>query len=172
MPADDLLRFVGEPPAYSVWWLVLGVAGIIVVLGWVAAVYVWTLPPERLRGRLHTWLTRRRFLAAVRRIGDEFRSGALTAEQASAGLSRAVRGFLSITTGTRAHYLHVSEISDSPDAGVSAAAPLLAALAQAQFDPNRQPDLAALEQAAGELISGFQMEAETEAGNETRPSWN
>ena len=146
MPADDLLRFVGEPLTVSRWWLVLGLLGIVAVITWCVGIYVWTMPS----GRLHAWLTRRRFAKAVRRIGDHFRSGALTSTEACAQLSAVVRSFLAVATGTPAEYMHVSELADSP---VAEAAPLLSELTAAQFDRTISADVATLERAAEELVT-------------------
>jgi hypothetical protein len=148
MPADDLLRYIGEPLMVSRWWLVLGVLGIVAVLAWCAGIYVWTMP----WGRLHAWLTRRRFATAVRRIGHRFRSGALTSTEACAQLSAVVRSFLAVATGIPAEYMHVSELADSP---VAAAAPLLSELTAAQFDRTISADVATLERAAEELIASW-----------------
>lgn len=155
MPADDLLRFIGEPPEVSRWWLALGVLGIVAVIGWCAGVFVWTMPSAPLQklpglGQLHAELTRRRFARSIRQIGDRFRSGALTPAQACGELSGVVRSFLSVTTGTPAEYMHVSELADSP---VAQASPLLAELTAAQFDHTASPDVATLERAAEELIT-------------------
>jgi hypothetical protein len=158
VPADDLLRFIGEPQAFSRWWLVLGIVGIGLVVLICAGIYIWTLPAGRLRStrgttQVHAFLTRRRFVAAVRRIGEQFRSGTMTSAQASAELSHAVRAFLAVSTGTRAQYLHVSEIAESPNAAVAGTAPLLAALTEAQFDPDTDVDVDALQRASEELIT-------------------
>ncbi|MET0898513.1 MAG: hypothetical protein ABWY45_11435 [Mycobacterium sp.] len=155
MPAEDLLRFIGEPPEVSRWWLALGVLGILAVIGWCAGVFVWTMPTAPLRGMpvigtLRAEVTRRRFARSVRRIGDRFRSGALTPAQACAELSGVVRSFLSVATGTPAEYMHVSELANS---AVADASPLLAELTAAQFDHTASPDVATLERAAEELIS-------------------
>ena len=129
MPAEDLLRFIGEPLTYSHWWLVLGVLGVVAVIAWCVGVYVWTMPTGRLwqlpavEG-LHARLIRRRFAGAVRGIGDRHRRGELTSAQACAELSHAVRSFLAVATGTPAQYMHVSEIADFPADSVAAAAPL------------------------------------------------
>ena len=157
MPADDLLRFIGEPSAVSRWWLALGVLGILAVIGWCVGVYVWTMPAAPLQnlpvlGSLRADLTRRRFARSVRQIGDRFRRGEVTSVQASAELSAVVRTFLSVTTGTPAQYMHVSELADSPAAE---AAPLLAELTAAQFDPAASADVPALGSAAEELITSW-----------------
>ena len=157
MPADDLLRFIGEPVAVSRWWLALGVLGLLAVIGWCVGIYVWTMPAAPLQnmpvlGSLRADLTRRRFARSVRQIGDRFRSGEVTPAQACAELSSVVRNFLSAATGTPAPYMHVSQVADSPAAE---AAPLLAELTAAQFDPAASADVPALGRAAEELITSW-----------------
>ena len=157
MPADDLLRFIGEPLAVSRWWLALGVLGILAVIGWCVGIYVWTMPAAPLQslpvlGSLRADLTRRRFTRSVRQIGDRFRNGDLTPAQACAELSSVVRTFLSVATGTPAQYMHVSELAASP---VARASPLVAELTAAQFDHTASPDVTTLEHAAEQLISAW-----------------
>jgi len=79
---DDLLHHVFGPQPYSSWWLAGGVLLIIVVIGWYASIFVWTLPSERLRRipvvrRVHARVIRQRFARRVRRISDEHRAGRL-----------------------------------------------------------------------------------------------
>jgi hypothetical protein len=160
MPAEDLLRFIGEPLTYSRWWLALGILGLAAVIVWGIGVYVWTMPADRLSRipaveGMHERLIRRRFAKTVRRIGDRYRSGALTSGQACAELSATVRGFLSVATGTPAQFMHVSEIATSSVESVAGAAPLLDRLTAAQFDPNAHTDVDALQRQAEELISAW-----------------
>lgn len=160
MPAEDLLRFLGEPLTYSRWWLVAGVLGIVAVVAWCIGVYAWTVPASRLQrlpavAGMHNWLVRRRFENAVRGIGERHRSGALTAGQACAELSATLRSFLAEATGAPAPYMHVSEIAVSGAPLVVAAAPLLDQLTTAQFDPGAEADVAALQQQAEELVASW-----------------
>lgn len=160
MPADDLLRFIEGPQSFSQWWLVLGVVLILVTIAWCVGVFLWTLPPGRLQrtpvlGQVNAGLSKRRFAKSARRIGDRFRSGAITSAQASAELSALLRSFLSVATGTRAQYLHVSEIAESPVESLAGAAPLLTDLDRARYDPSAPVDVAALQRAAEELISAW-----------------
>lgn len=46
---DDLLEFVSGPPSYSRLWLWLGIALLVAVVGWFAAIFVATLPAQNLR---------------------------------------------------------------------------------------------------------------------------
>jgi hypothetical protein len=160
MPAEDLLRFLAEPPTYSRWWLVLGVLGVVAVIAWCIGVYAWTRPASRLPrlpavAGVQNWLVRRRFEGAIRGIGERHRSGTLTAGQASAELSGALRDFLAAATGTPAPYMHLSEIVGSREPLVAGAAPLLDRLTTAQFDPAADADVAALLRQAEELIASW-----------------
>ncbi|MCV7278488.1 hypothetical protein H7J88_02360 [Mycolicibacterium flavescens] len=133
---DDLLRFVGGPSPYWTGWLWLGLALLVFVIAWYAAVFVWTLPSDQLRRLpavrdIHARLLRRRFAAAVRRTVARHRDGELTAAQAAAAMSRTLRSFLGQATGVRAQYLHLDAIGAGD---LAPAAPVLAALDDAQFN--------------------------------------
>lgn len=148
MPAEDLLRYLAEPPVVSRWWLVLGVLGIVAVIAWCTGIHLLTRPTAKLPAAL----TRRRFARSVRRIGDRYRSGAITSTEACAQLSAVVRSFLTTTTGAPAEYMHISELAQSP---VAEAAPLLSELTAAQFDQTIAADVSTLERAAEELIASW-----------------
>ncbi len=157
MPADDLLRFIGGPLPFPVWWLGIGLLLLLVVIGWYTTIFVWTLPPARLRrmpmvSDIHSWVNRRRFARAVRRIGARYRDGDLTPTQASAGISRTVRSFLYVSTGIRAQYMHVGQFAGGP---LAPAAPLLDGLDDARFNPGARVDVAALLSSAEKLISSW-----------------
>lgn len=155
MPSDDLLRFIGAPLPYSAWWFLLGILLVAVVITWCVGVFVWTLPPSRLRvlpviRGIHAGLTRRRFIRAVRNAFGQYRAGVINGPQASAAISRSVRSFLFVFTGVRAQYLHVGDMVDGP---LAPAAPLLARLNDVQFSLAPADDIATLGQSAEELIS-------------------
>lgn len=133
---DDLLRFVGGPLPYSTGWLWLGLALLAIVIVWHAGVFVWTLPSGQLRRlpavrTIHAKLLRRRFARAVRRTVVRHRDGELTAAQAGAAMSRALRSFLHQATGARTQYMHLDAIGASE---LAPAAPVLAALDDTQFN--------------------------------------
>ncbi|KDE97606.1 hypothetical protein Y900_001320 [Mycolicibacterium aromaticivorans JS19b1 = JCM 16368] len=156
MPGD-LLRFVGGPTPYSSWWLWLAIILLVVVIVWYAAVFVVTLPSDRLRelpafGDLHARLTRRRFAGGIRRIIESRRRGELSDAQAYDQMSHTVRSFLHQATGVRAQYLHVNEIAAGT---LSPAAPLIAALRDARFDAGTDADPDRLGAQAEELIRSW-----------------
>ncbi len=135
MPGD-LLRYLGGPTGFGSWWWLVAAGSAAVVLGWYAGVYVWTLPPARLRrapviAGVHRWLLRRRFARAIDTAAALHRAGQLSRQQAASQMSRTLRSFLHVTTGTRAQYLHIDAITVSTE--LQAAAPVLTALNDAQF---------------------------------------
>ena len=151
---DDLLRFVSGTPPYSLWWLWLAVALIMLVIAWYAAVFVWTLPSRHLRRipvirSLHGYVIRRRFARSVRKAVTEHRSGRLAAADAGARISRALRSFLHQSTGTPAQYMHVDAIMGSE---IAAAGPLFAALNDIQFNAESREDMTELADTAEGLI--------------------
>lgn len=140
---DDLLRFVGGPPGYSLWWLWLGVALILAVSAWFTVIVVSTLPSRRLRTMpvvrdAHARLLRQRFAGRVRTILRQHRAGELTDVAASAALSRTLRSFLHQATGRRVQYMQLKDIAASD---LAVAAPVLEALGDAQFSAAPTADI-------------------------------
>lgn len=157
MPADDLLRFIGSPLPFSSGWLWAGLIVLAAVLIWSIAVFVWTLPPSRLRtvpvlNTLHATLLKRRFAKAVRRIREHYLAGGLSAAQAGAQISRTLRSFLYVSTGVRAQYLHVGTIAAGP---LAPARPLFDALNDIQFNRAARSDVAAVSNSAEEFIRSW-----------------
>jgi hypothetical protein len=151
---DDLLRYVSGPMPYSPWWLWLGLLLLVIVTVWCAGVFVWTLPSHRLRRipvvrTLHATLLRRRFTRTIRSVDRQYRAGELSAAQACARMSRTLRSFLHQATGTRAQYMHVTNITASP---LAKAAPLFAELNDAQFNTTSHVNVSHVGSAAEELI--------------------
>jgi len=154
---DDVLNFVFGPSPYSASWLWLGLALLILVIGWYAGVFVWTLPAHRLRSipvlrSVHAKLLRRTFVRAVRSIDGQYRAGELTAAEASHRMSRTLRSFLHQATGTPAQYLHVEAIRSGE---LADAAPVLAALNDAQFNTASPVDVREIGVTAEELIQSW-----------------
>lgn len=151
---DDLLRFVSGTPPYSLWWLLLALALVLLVIAWYAGVFVWTLPSRQLRRlpvirSLHGYVLRRRFTRSIRNAVAGHRSGRLTAADAGARISRTLRSFLHQRTGTPAQYMHVDAIIASE---LAAAGPVFAALNDVQFNAESHEDMAELADTAEELI--------------------
>lgn len=154
---DDLLRFVGAPPPYSSWWLWLGLALIVLVIAWYAAVLVATMPSARLRRlpvirSMHARLLRYRYARTTREITRRHRAGELNAVQAGAALSRTLRSFLHQATGRRAQYMQLKAIAAGD---LAPAAPVLESLAEVQFDRTSTADLDRLGADTEEVIRSW-----------------
>lgn len=151
---DDLLRFVSGPMPYSWWWLWLGLALVLLVVAWWTAVFVWTMPSERLRRipvirSLHGRLLRRRFIRSIRKVDARYDAGELSKAEAGAQISSTLRSFLHQATGTPAQYMHVDAITASE---LAVAAPLISMLNDAQFNTGSPVNIGDAEQATEELI--------------------
>ena len=156
MPGD-LLRFIGGPPDPSGWWLLLCLLSFVLAVGWIAAVLVWTLPPQRLQRipgarKLHRTLVRRRFVTSIRRTSQQYRDMAYTPAQASAAYGRTVRSFLFVWTGIRAQYLQRVELANGE---LARAVPLLDLFHDVQFNDESGMDVLSLGRSAEELIRSW-----------------
>lgn len=154
---DDLLRFVDGPSASPLWWLWVGLGLLATVVCWGALVVIATLPSDRLRHlpgarTAHAQLLRRRYARTVATWTRRHRDGEVPADRAAAAISGAVRGFLQQATGERARYMHLSELESGR---LSAAAPVLAALGDAQFSAEPTVDVGELGEQAEELIRSW-----------------
>lgn len=154
---DDLLRHVIGPTPYSPVWLWTAIGLILLLCAWYAAVFVLTSRRRSVRtlpvvGAARAELLRRRSIRAVRRIGNRYRAGDLSAAPAGAALSRELRAFLHAATGVQAQYLQVDAIAES---SAAAAAPILAELTDIQFNHRSALDVATAGDAAEELIRGW-----------------
>jgi hypothetical protein len=154
---DDVLRFVIGPSPYSASWLWFGLTLLVLVIAWCVGVFVWTLPADRLRTipwirSVHAKLLRRRFARTIRSIDGRYRTGELSAAQASAEISRTLRSFLHQATGTRAQYMHVEAIRSSD---LADAAPLFQALNDAQFNTASPVEISEVGSTAEELIRSW-----------------
>lgn len=152
--SDDLLRYLGAPSPYSVWWFVVGLFIVMLVIAWYVGVFVWTLPASTL-GRIpvvrsvHGILVRRRFTRSIRAVSDAYRSGEMSSRDAAGAMRRTLRSFLALHTGGRAYYMHVGDMASSELAPV---VPLFSALEDAQFSTTSSVDLAGVARDAEELI--------------------
>jgi hypothetical protein len=151
---DDLLRFISGPTPYSPWWLWFGLALIVLVISWYATIFVWTMSSERLRHipvirTLHSEVLRRRFIRSIRRIEARHRAGELSRAEAGTQISRTVRSFLYLATGTPAQYMHVGAIGASD---LAAAGALFSELNDARFNAGSPVNVSDVGEAAEELI--------------------
>lgn len=155
--SDELVRFVSGPTPYSSWWVWLAVALLVVLVGWYAAVFVFTMPRQRIRGlpllgAARSELAKRRSARTVRAIGERYRAGELAAAPAAAAISRELRAFLHAATGTRAEYMHIDAIATG---GLALAAPVLAQLNDAQFNAGSRVDVGSVSDSTEELIHAW-----------------
>jgi hypothetical protein len=153
----ELLRYLGGPDPYSAWWLAGGVAIAAAIMIWCAGVLVWTMPAQRLRRiplirTLHARLVRRKFTGSIRAARDGYRTGQLSAAQCAAAMRGTLRGFLAVTTGDRAHFMHVADMETSDLASV---APMFSALNDAQFNTGSRIDVDGVGHQAEELIRSW-----------------
>jgi hypothetical protein len=154
---DDLLRYVIGPTPYSSSWSWLAVSLSAILVLWYVGVFVVTMPNRRVRdlpliGDARDRMVRRRLARRVHAIGDRYRSGELAGAAAGAAVSRVVRAFLQEATGVRAEYMQLDDIADGE---LAAAAPLLAELNDAQFNPGSRVGVAKAIGSAEELIRSW-----------------
>lgn len=154
---DDLLRFVSGPTSYSGWWLVAAVLLTLVVIGWYAGVFAFTARNRRVgdiafvAATRHEWL-RRRYMRAVRDVGDRYRARDITAAPAATAVSRELRAFLHRVSGAPAEYMQIDAIAAG---ALAPAVPVLTELADAQFNADSTRDVGALSDSVVELIRSW-----------------
>lgn len=156
MPTD-LLRYISGPTPYPLWWAAIAALLVAAVIGWYAAVFVWTLPPTTLRktrvvSMLHRKLLARRFVRTIAATTSGYRAGVITPARACADYSRTLRSFLQVATGRRAQYMHTAELAGGP---LAPAAPLIAALNDARFTPTAHVDVERFGVAVQEMIRSW-----------------
>jgi hypothetical protein len=154
---DDVLQFVFGPSPYAAWWLWLGLGLLTLVSAWYIGVFVWTLPAHRLRSiplvrTAHAKLLRRKFIRAIQSIDRRHRAGDLSATEAGHQMSRTLRSFLHQATGTPVQYMHVEAIRSGE---LAEAAPLFAALNDAQFNTASPVNVGEVGSTAEELIRSW-----------------
>lgn len=154
---DDLLEFVSGPPSYSRLWLWLGIALLVAVVGWFAAIFVATMPAQNLRNTpglrtSHARLLRHRYARTAGEITRRYRAGELTAQQAGTALSHTLRSFLHQATGTRAQYMQLRALAAGD---LAHAVPVLEALGTAQFARDPDVDVGELGDHTEELIRSW-----------------
>ena len=151
---DELLRHVIGPTPYSPWWLWAAILLLLLVIAWYAAVFIATLPSDRLRGRpvvgpVHARLLRRRYAGRIADITADHEAGRMSAADACAAISRTLRSFLHQATGVRAQYMQIDALAGS---SVGAAAPVLADLGEVRFADHPHADVRQLSARAQELV--------------------
>lgn len=143
---DDLLRHVIGPTPYSSLWLWLAIALSVLLVGWYAGVFLFTMPRRRLGsvplvGAARDRMIRYRAARTVRAIGDRYRAGEVSA---GAWRSRQSRSASIPAPGDRCprgvHTLDGIERSE-----IAPAAPLLTNLVDIRFNPESALDVGLVE---------------------------
>jgi hypothetical protein len=117
-----VLDFLFAPMAYSVWWVIGAVLVVLLVVGWVIGVLVWTLPVEVLRGipvirNLTYRVLKFKFQRSLAKVAEEHRLGHLETREAYHEISRIFRLFITFRTGFKAREMTVTDMANSPLAG-------------------------------------------------------
>lgn len=156
MPGD-LLGHLIEPTAPSYTWLWVAAALVCLIVLWYAGLYWWTTA-ERDRGEpsliasARMALQRRRALRVLQGIQNRYRAGDITSAGAGAELSEELRRFLHDVTGVRAQYVQVPDIVSVSGGVLAPAGPVLADLADAQFNAHSRVDIDVTAQSAEDLV--------------------
>lgn len=155
--SGDLLRYLSGPNPYSPWWSPLAGVLLVAVLGWLAGLIVWTLPPRQLRRIpgirwVHAGVIRRRFAAAISATMAQHRTDDLSTAAAAAVMSRTLRSFLALASDSRAQYVHTRHLAAGE---LASAAPVLAAFEEARYNPGSLVDLASTAHAAEAVIRSW-----------------
>ncbi|MGL6236343.1 MAG: hypothetical protein ACRC20_13470 [Segniliparus sp.] len=160
MGAEDVerLRLVLPPVPYSALWLALAVVLAALAVGWVAGLYVWTLPVERLRRApmlrgFTLRLLKRTFARSIDDTVARHQRGQLSSRAAHGEISRALRLFLQLWTGEPASRMVLAEFSES---NIAEAAAAVKTLYSGQFAPGEQPDVAGAATTAKEVLARWQ----------------
>jgi hypothetical protein len=123
MPDEaTLLDFLFPPMAYSVWWVIGAVLVVLLAVGWVIGVLVWTLPVEVLRGipvirNLSYRVLQYKFKRSLAQVAERHRRGELETREAFHEISRIFRLFITFRTGFQAREMTVTDMANSPLAG-------------------------------------------------------
>lgn len=137
MPRNaDIVDFLFAPMPYSVWWMMGAVLVVVLVVAWIAAVVVWTLPFEVLRGipvirTLAFKVLRFKFTRALDRVDRRHRDGELETRAAYHELSRIFRRYLAFRTGVATRGMTFADIGNSP---LHPALPAMRLIYPGQFD--------------------------------------
>jgi hypothetical protein len=152
---NDLLRYLAGPTGFSWWWWVPVALLVLVVAGWYAAVFVWTLPPATLRANrflasMHRRVVVEQFSRSVRATTAAYQSGALSARAACDRYAHTLRSFLYVSTGQRAQYMQTPDLAAG---ALAPAAPLAAGLDELRFGGGAAAvNIAAVGQSVEEVI--------------------
>ncbi|BBX16763.1 hypothetical protein CRI77_02765 [Mycolicibacterium duvalii] len=134
---DDFVDILYAPMAYPVWWLVGAVLVAVAAVAWVAGIYLWTAPVDRLRRipivREVTYrVLRLKFMRSLGRVAERHRAGGLDSRTAFHEISRIFRQFVAFRTGYHVREMTAADIARSPLA--ASVLPVLERTYPGQFD--------------------------------------
>lgn len=133
----DAVEFLFPPMPYSVWWVIGAALLVLLIIGWIVGVIVWTLPIEVLRRipvirDISYRVLRFKFSRSLTRIEQLHREGRLSTRDAFHEISRIFRNFIDFRTGFQARRMTATDVAHSPLAGP--ALNVLAMTYTGQFD--------------------------------------
>ncbi|MGE2737944.1 hypothetical protein [Mycolicibacterium vaccae] len=133
----DFLDTLYPPMSYPAWWLAGAVLVAVAAMAWVAGVFLWTAPVDRLRRiplvRNVTYrVLRHKFMRTLAKVADRHRSGELDSRAAFHEISRIFRQFVAFRTGYHAREMTAADIARSPLA--ASVLPVLERTYPGQFD--------------------------------------
>jgi len=114
--AHSFLDYVFGPVDYPVWWIVGGIMVLLLGIGFVAGVFVWTLPIEVLRRipvvrtitfRVLTF----KFGRSLDRIAQQHEAGDIDTREACHQVSRVFRLFVALRTGSQVREMTASDVA-------------------------------------------------------------
>lgn len=138
MPQEvDWAPFLFGPMPYSLWWFIGAAMLVLLCVGWVVGVLVWTLPIETLRRfpvvrDVAYRVLRYKFSRSLETVARRHREGSIDTRAAFHEISRLFRLFLTYRTGYAAKEMTATDVAVSPLA--AAALPVLSLTYPGQFD--------------------------------------
>lgn len=133
----DAIDFLFPPMSYSVWWVIGAALLVLLIIGWIVGVIVWTLPIEVLRRipvvrDISYKVLRFKFSRSLGKVEQQHHAGQLSTREAHHEISRIFRNFIDFRTGYQARRMTATDVSQSPLAGP--ALNVLAMTYPGQFD--------------------------------------
>lgn len=118
----DAIEFLFPPMTYSVWWVIGAALLVLLIIGWIVGVIVWTLPIEVLRGipvirDISYKVLRFKFSRSLIKVEQQHHDGQLSTRDAFHEISRIFRNFIDFRTGYHARRMTATDVAHSPLAG-------------------------------------------------------
>ena len=154
----NYLDFLFGPADYSLWWVIGAVLMVLLVIGWVAGVFVWTMPMERLRGipvvrNIAFRVLAFKFRRSLAKVEQQHQARALTTREAFHQISRIFRLFIAFRTGYTAREMTATDVANSPLA--ASALTVLTMTYPGQFDDADPRTVAPTVEAARTAVAGW-----------------